>query len=125
MEELKKKTFISSEPFLTITDNDMRKTVEYYAAFAFPIIFARKVTEHWDDGSTTTLNVHLEEIVKKEDEFIRDFLRAVQKLFIEIVQKTAKEEEYDAVMVSLALLLKNIGGIDNLKIEHVLEFLNA
>lgn len=124
MEKIKElKTYITSEPFLVIDNDNMRQTVEYYAAFAFPILFIRKVTTHWDDGSISELNIHLHDLIKEErTNLLREFVKALPRLFIEIAQGTAREEEYDAVMVSLALMVGEL-GIDNIKIEHVLKLL--
>jgi len=124
MEKLKElKTYIASEPFSVVCKEDM--TVEYYAAYAYPVVFVRKVTER-RDGSATKLNIHLYELVERHDkEFIRKFIRALPKLFIEIAESTATEEDYDTSMVALSLILNELGDIDKLKIEHVLKFLKV
>jgi len=122
MNEKKLKTYVSLEPFHTSYKEDM--TVEYYAAYAHPILFVRKVAER-RDGSVTKLNIPLHELVEEKD-LLRKFVKALPRLFMEIVEGAAIEEDYDAPMVMLSLILNELGGdISKLNIKHVLNFLKV
>jgi len=115
------KTYVASEPFHISCKEDM--TIEYYTAFACPVLFIRKVTER-RDGSVTKLNISLSEFLERYDkEFVKEFMRALPKLFMEIIQGTATEEDYDLTMVQLSLIINELGDINKLNIKNILEFL--
>jgi len=114
------KTYVASEPFHISYKEDM--TIEYYVAFAYPILFVRKTAER-RDGSIVKLNIHLYELVEYDKEFVKKFIKAIPKLFMEIAEGTAVEEDYDLTMIQFSLVVNELGGIGGLKFEHVLKFL--